>query len=263
MNEQEELISHILDLHSQCEKYNCLTSSYFMSYSEQCFVENELKIKGICQGKLDSSGIVPLFYGGREEAERKIIYFLPDYLDVSSIKTSQEEITCLHVYPKNKKFSSPYTHRDILGSLMGLGIKRNRIGDIFVEGDESYVYLIKETLPLIKEHFSKVGRLDIKFEEIDPQSCPLKTKFREIRINIASERLDSILSEVYGLSRNDAKDIIEAGLVYGDNQTLNKADYMPNAGQRISVQHYGKFIYLGVSGESRKGRLFANVKIFS
>lgn len=81
---------------------------------------------------------LPLYaYGGYEEADRRVLMFMPpEYMD--RISDTQFPISCIRIAPVNRKFGEALTHRDYLGTVMGMGLERDQIGDILVrmEGPE-------------------------------------------------------------------------------------------------------------------------------
>lgn len=258
-NEKETsvLLGHLKDLGYEAESRGEITHSAFLGFSLRSFLASYLSH--------EFSGVNHFYYSPLEEAEMMSMVFLPE--GVSKEEFLEEErqapsvISCLHVYPKAEKFASPLTHRDFLGALLALGIERERVGDILIEGKESYVYLLSDTLPYVKENLLSVGRVAVKCEEANPFSCPFAPSFEERGYPVASLRLDALIAEVYHLSREQAKELIQAGNVRTTYSPSPKAQYEPKEGEHVSIFGKGKFIYLGNEGTSRKGKPIAKIKI--
>ena len=68
-------------------------------------------------------------FGGYPDAERKMLVYLPDYLEENALHQEDSPLVCLRaVFYEG---DAP-THRDFLGALMGAGIARETVGDICV-----------------------------------------------------------------------------------------------------------------------------------
>lgn len=257
--ELDFLWGHILDLAHRCESRDFLTSTAFLGFSERSAISSFLSSEG--------KDLPPhLFYGGYAEAERSCLVFLPSYLDEETFRLTEEScpsfISCLHIYPKSEKFALKVGHRDYLGSLLGLGLERERIGDILLGENDAYVYVLSENLAFIRENLVSVGRNPVRVEEVLPSSCPYRPKFLEKRIPVASIRLDSLLSGAFLISREEAKRQIEAGNVFL-TESKPKPESYPKQGEHISLKGKGKFVYLGEVGTSRKGKSVVLIKLAS
>ena len=102
----------------------------------------------------------------------------------------------------------------------------------------------------------------MRCEIVRCSECGIEPKFQEISGSVASERIDAILAFVYHLSRSEAQKLIESESVFIDGRTAFSGGYDLKEGARVSVRGHGKFIYLGTTNTTRKGRLFINVKLF-
>ena len=204
--------------------------------------------------------------GGYDEADRRCFFFLPPQEKEDEVRERirhGEGISCLHFYPKNKRYAESLTHRDVLGSLMNLGFERENFGDILFDGDDIYVMVILNTAKEILENVTSIRHTAVSGEILASKDCKAKPHFEEVQIVIASPRIDCILAEVYSLSREDAQTLIREGHVFlngGDCLSPSK-EIMPNT--RISVQGKGKFYFLGVGKATKKGRWIANIKRFA
>lgn len=246
--ENSELIKRAEDLFGRSQRSNMLTMTAFLTPAEQKQVENWGK--HICADRL-------IFCGGIDECERQAAFFLPDYMDREDF-CPDEYITALHM---TAYFGTP-GHRDYLGALLGMGVGRERIGDIIITGDEAYVFC----LPAVAGHLKsidKVGRVSVSTEEIALSQVPTGTRQLErITFSVMSTRLDAVAAGMFRLSRTEAAKHISAGNVSLNYEQCYKPDNPVHEGDIISLRGAGKGIIAGTGGTSRKGRLFVYADIY-
>ena len=207
-------------------------------------------------------------YGGYEDAERRIPLFMPDYMEV------RNEAEALEFFAKNPeecplvilRISVPrqekvaLSHRDYLGALMAEGIRREKVGDILVHPDGAQIIALREMVEYLKDSLTSVGRASIRTEilgidRVDPGQIIKK----EMSFNVPSPRLDNVISAVFGISRKSASEAISRGIVFVDGVEMSKPDIKPREGQKLVLRGKGKAIYMGVTGNSRKGRDYITV----
>lgn len=188
--------------------------------------------------------------GGYNDAERKVIIIYPDYLRYTKLDSS---ISILKV-TTNYDFSK-LTHKDILGSLMGLGIKREKIGDIIISEEFAEIIVSSELKNYIILNLEKIGSQGILVNEIDKEDIIIiEQKYKEIHTTVSSLRLDVIISAIYNLSRKNSSDIIKSGKVKVDFKPIDNISYNLNGGELISVRKKGRAKFENVLGESKKGK---------
>jgi RNA-binding protein YlmH len=262
-----ELASRIRDLSAKAASDGYLTHTAFLSASEQAVFYEVLREQHESSLTHKISGITYVLYGGHEDADRKVIYFLPYYMKEEELlrnesKGDKGNLSLLHVSPKNVRFADTLTHRDYLGALMHLGFDRSMFGDILTDGTEGYIYILRSVAEMVKAELCKVKHTVVDVEKLDVDQCPLKPHFEEKGINVASIRLDTVLAEIYHLSRKDAQVLIASENVFVDGRTMKNNSYPLKENERVSVAGKGKFIYLGQGKITRKGRFFVKVKIY-
>ena len=191
-------------------------------------------------------------FGGTDDAKRKVIALLPDYFDESDLSFPVTPVT--FKYREADKLS----HRDILGSLMALNIKRECIGDIFVGEGRSCVFVYDTVLDDVLS-VSKIGRVGVKSETGFDESIVQEEKFKIIEGTVSSLRVDSIVSTAAGVSRDKAASLIRAGLVQADHKTVSSVSDKMVTGEVFSVRGYGKF-ELTDNSPTKKGRIHITVK---
>ncbi len=258
--ELKELIeSRINDLINESIKNNYLTSTKFLSLSEQNYALEKIKKENYYNNEIDI-----ILFGGNLESDRKKIYFIPKFYNynIEDIKTLKD-IVILKIEPKNNKFSDLISHRDVLGSLMNLNYNRNLFGDIIIKDNISYVYIEKDISEDIKNNLTMIKHTSIKTSIYDISSLDLKLNFKEILINVSSLRIDSVIKEVFKISRIDSQNLINNDFVFINGNLINNQSYILKENDRVSVKSKGKFIYLNIKNKSKKDRLFLNIKLYS
>ncbi len=198
-----------------------------------------------------------LVSGGTEGCERCMVRF------GSSDNTGYEEafpILLLKISPLQKKFSDELTHRDFLGSLIGLGLERTKIGDIVVRDNEAYVFTADSIGDYITETLNKVKHTSVKVEKCSKVPEQLAPKFSEESIIVSSNRLDAVIAKVYNLSRDLAVRCISEGRVYINGREMTGNAKSLKAGDIVSVRGKGKFIFESEGGTTRKDKLYISIK---
>lgn len=241
-----------LDLANESYFGNCPVFSDFLTLNEQSL---------IYQIKEQLPPVNFHFIGGSDFVERKIIAFVPE--DFAGIDFD-DPVCFLLIEPQARKFAKPLFHRDILGSLMGLGIKRNKLGDILINQEQNHAVLIckEEISDFIIQEFHKVSNTLIKCSRIQTLSDFYQPRYKEISGTVASIRLDSLCALAMKLSRSAVNKLILQGDVFVNGKCISSNGYKLHAGDVISVRHHGKFAYLEEGSATRKGRLFVKLQLY-
>lgn len=208
---------------------------------------------------LDDLGVELRLSGGYEEAERQIAAFLPDAF--VCFETEDFPIQCVAIRPLNDRFSEKLTHRDYLGALMHLGIERSCLGDILVQGHTAYVFCLKKMADLICREVTRIRHTTVTAGQETLSEIP-RPKVQEISGTVSSVRLDSVLAVAFGLSRSKAIPYIEGGQVYVNARQIVSNAYGLRPGDLISVRGLGKFRYLDVRNQSKKGKYWIDIQKF-
>lgn len=188
-----------------------------------------------------------LLDGGFSGAEYKRALILPDYLDTASFKIKVYQILYL------KRFLE-LTHRKVLGSLMSLGIKRESIGDIYIEQDSVYFACTEEIAAYIVNSLKTISGVPIELKE-QPNRLEIKKELNEKTFIISSMRLDVIIAAAYKMSRAEAFEMISNGFVQLNHIECMNASKVLEENDIISVRHKGR-IYVGaIGGKTKSGRL--------
>jgi len=195
--------------------------------------------------------------GGYAMAERKLACFGSEAL----CGHAEEPPVCwVAIRPLSAKFAEALTHRDYLGALMGLGIKRETLGDIVPEDGAAYLFCLESVASFICGELTQVRRTAVRAERCDPPAIRLREP-ETTEENVASERLDAIVAAVYKLPRSRAAELFDKELVFIGGRAARSAAAV-REGDIVSVRGYGRFVYCGIVKETRKGRLRVCVKIY-
>ena len=192
-------------------------------------------------------------FGGYADAERKMLIYLPDYLEDSALFDEDSPCVCLRAtfYQGN----SP-SHRDFLGALMGAGIGRETVGDICVGSDRCDFFVTAEIAPYILQNFISAGRTKLHLEKIPLQEADIpEPEVKEIKDTMASLRLDSVISSGFRIGRSLASQYVTSGKAAIDGLPCEKPDKTVAEGSKISVRGLGKIKLAQVNGRTKKDRI--------
>lgn len=193
------------------------------------------------------------FWGGYDNAKRKVLSVYPEYEIVNNDDFPIAGI--IFKYRKEDRLS----HRDFLGALMSLGIKRECVGDILVGEGRSSVCLTESAAHEVLTTISKIGRVGVKVSEGFDESIEVKENFTEISGSVASLRCDSVLSLAAKISREKSAELIRNVGIIINYIGCNSPGECMKQGDVFSVKGLGKFVLKSVNGETKKGRLHITV----
>lgn len=193
------------------------------------------------------------FFGGHPEAERAVACYLPDYLEPDWLSGPERPVAAVRAtfYEKDN-----LTHRDFLGSLMGCGIKRETVGDIYVAAGSCDFLVTREILPYVLDQLTSAGRTHLTLRELPLQevSGPCYT-LKTLRDTVASLRLDALVGAGFSMARGKAAELIAAGKVSLDGMPCLKPDKLAEEGAKISARGYGKLVLSQINGRTKKDRI--------
>lgn len=243
----EERLKRIKELEMRSFERGIFTFSDFMSPTSLCEATGILK-----------TGRYSLF-GGADFAERRMIRFgSPEELGYEE----EYPISILKTTLQGGKFATPITHRDVLGAVLNLGIERQKLGDIFINGTFSYIIADKTVARLIVEELESIGRNKVLTEEVDCVPDELAPQKKQMQFSVASNRADAVLCKAYGLSRDDGAALFERGIVAINGKPCESPSKQLKAGDVITARGFGKMTFDGEGGLSKKGKLYVTVSVF-
>lgn len=244
--EDKLLLARVWDKYEQTERKSIPSATVFLSPREQQMARAMLNAAGIRTGYV--------FDGGYEEAERKILIFLPEWAE----GFAGDKLVFLRAAFHGEE---SLTHRDILGSLMGLGVTRERVGDILVSRHSADIVAAPSLREFFLREWDQAGRVKLTVTEIrrDELSVP-QAQVKVIRDTVSSLRLDAVAATAFSMSRGRASELIAAGRVNLDHVPCIKGDKLVAEGAVITARGFGKAKLTQVGGLSKKGRIGITVE---
>ncbi len=200
-------------------------------------------------------GTVPglMSFGGYEDAERRVLVFLPDYLEESELWGEDSPVACLHA--EFYEGDAP-NHRDFLGALMAAGINRDVLGDICVGRTSCDFFVKKEMADYLLQNFLSAGRTKLRITQIPLRDADIpEPETKEIKDTLASLRLDGVISSGFRIGRSLAANYVTSGKAAINGLPCEKPDKQVGEGAKISVRGLGKIRLRKVNGETKKGRI--------
>lgn len=200
-------------------------------------------------------GEIPGLYafGGYDDAERKLLCYLPEYLDAGYLSGEDSPLVCLRA---SFYQGDSLSHRDFLGALMGAGIGRETVGDICVGKSICDFFVTAEIAPYIIENFTSAGRAKLHITSVPLSDVVvLDPEVKELRDTLASLRLDSVIASGFRIGRGLAAQYVASGKAAIDGLPCEKPDKNIVEGAKISVRGLGKIKLAAVNGQTKKGRI--------
>lgn len=264
MNKQEVLkqynketdklfIAKVLDKIKFAQTRNKITNTDFLDIYQKNLAQkllNNLKISNY------------IFYGGFEEAERTIAIFYSSKFDENIVQKNYNNIMCIIEIILPNELKGRYNHRDYLGGLMKLGIKREKIGDIIVFDEGAHIIILNEISEYTKtslEELTRFSKSNIQIKNIEQIHIQEINK-EDIQIIVSSLRLDNIVSELAKTSRTKAEEIIRAERVLVNFETITKDSKLLKQEDIITIRGKGRFKLLEIIGNTKKGRFIVKVE---
>lgn len=197
--------------------------------------------------------------GGSPLCERKIIRFG----DVENWGYVDDyPIACMRIEPFNFKFAEKMTHRDFLGAIMNLGIERDTIGDIFVQEKEAYLFCLESIVSYLSEQLVQVRRTRVKCLVCEIPAKLTTPSLEQVILSVASPRIDGVIAKLYNMARSQSQELFGAGRVYINGRLTENPSTILKEGDVVTVRGYGRFVYRGEQGETRKGKRRVCVEIY-
>ena len=205
-----------------------------------------------------------VLYGGFENAERNILIIYPEKYDMSMVEKNYSKIIKVIRVSLGDEEKGKYTHRDYLGSVIKLGVKREKVGDIIVDNDGADIIVDKDISKFLVENLGVLTRFSkatISVQSIEDLR-PVEIKKEEREIIVSSLRLDNVISELARCSRNKALDIINMERVFVNFQCETKKTKQIKTGDMITIRGKGRFFIKELVGQTRSGRVIIKIEKF-
>lgn len=243
ISEGSDLIlrSRVEDTVRLCEKRGVPCFLGFLDLHEQAVAQQYLR--RIC------TEYTFAFYGGYADAERSFLSVSPSYYTAGE---DDYPFDCVAFsYRSQKKI----THRDVLGTLMSLGITRDSVGDILCGDGLSVVFIRREVVRFVCEQIDRIGGEGVKIHNPFEGDLPISNEYEEIRTTIASPRLDGVIKALLSCSREQAAEHISRGMVSLNHYLVEATSKTIRGGDTLSIRGYGRYTIDQIGPETKKGRL--------
>ena len=190
--------------------------------------------------------------GGFEGSERQVAAFFPEW---DCIEPEDYPIVMLKI--TDRGWGKALNHRDYLGALLGLGIKREKVGDLVVRDKICFAAVHRDIAGFVETNLERAGRSSVTAARVDIKDLGVKPRLGEKRITAASLRLDGVIGSVFNLSRSKSVELIAAERVRLNWEVCNQTNKALQEGDIISVKGKGKFGVREIAGVTKKGRTAA------
>lgn len=195
--------------------------------------------------------------GGYNDAERKVIFIYPYYMEYEDIKNPLEIVQI----EGNFKFKE-ISHRDYLGAILNLGIVREKIGDIIIHDNFCQVIVDNSICDFLTLNLNKVSRNKVIVNKISRDDIiPNSPNYKEVSFTVSSQRLDCIISGLYNISRQDSLKYINGERVHVNYEKITSPSKEIEDNSLISVRGKGRSIIVNVGDITKKGRIKVQAKL--
>lgn len=207
--------------------------------------------------KYKNNNIKIAFFGGFNEAERVRAILYKN--NIETPLNDEFEITVIKVELSSDK--REVTHRHVLGTLMSLGIKRETIGDIIVNGLEIIIFTVNEMSNFLINNLYEINQISCEAKIISIEDINIEEKSEDKLINIASLRLDAVIAKIINASRNKAVEVINKGLVQVNHIECLNTSYFLKINDLLSIRHFGRVEIMEIVNTTKKDRLVVRINI--
>lgn len=252
---QKILLAQIVDKIEMVEKNNKIEYSDFLDLSQIEIVKkfiNKIKVNNC------------IVYGGHEQAERKMFVFYSSKFNSEVVEKNLKDIVKVIRIVLPNELNGKYSHRDYLGAVIKLGIKREKVGDIIVDNKGADIIIEKNISKFLLENLPSLTRFSkstITIESIENLKS-VEIKKEELEIIVSSLRLDNVVSELARCSRNKALDIINMERVFINFQNETKKTKQVKIGDSITIRGKGRFYIKEMIGQTKSGRTIIKIEKF-
>ncbi|MGL5692746.1 MAG: RNA-binding protein [Peptostreptococcaceae bacterium] len=236
------------------DKANSCLKNYDMKHSD--FL-NPYEVKNAIDILNSDKDIKYTVDGGYDEAERSVIFMYPFYMEYEDIENTLRFIQI----EGNFKFKS-ISHKDYLGSLMNLGIKREKVGDIIIHENFCQVIVSADICDFIIMNLEKVSRNNVKVKEISKEEIEYNApNYKDISFTVTSCRIDCIISGIYNISRQESMKFINGEKVQVNYEKITSPSREVKDNSLISVRGKGRAKVINVGELTKKGKIKIQAKV--
>ncbi|MCD8007540.1 MAG: YlmH/Sll1252 family protein [Clostridiales bacterium] len=246
---EKELEKRIEELADRCQRTGRVTQTGFLTPAELFEANAWAARQDWCRS---------FAFGGHPACERQVMFFLPDYMEPADL-SGEDYIHALRV---QAYYAAP-GHRDYMGAALGLGIRREFMGDIWVEDDSAVIFCLPSVEGLLLEELRTVGRANVKVSPLPLSDLPEpQRKVTAMSFTVKSLRLDAVAGHMFGLSRTAAAEAIRQGAVSLNYTPCLHVDAPISEGDILSLRGHGKGALTRIGERSKKDRIFLEAEIY-
>ena len=251
--EDKMILAQVLDKINLMQKTQKIESTDFLDMYQISLVESFLK-------KIEFSNFI--LFGGFEEAERKVLIVYPEKYTIEMIEKNYDKLLKIVRVELSDEEKGKYAHRNYLGGIVKLGLKREKVGDILVFEDGGDIVTVNEFAEILKTELGTLTRFqNSKIEELELSKIrKLELKLEEVKIIVPSLRLDNFVSDLAKTSRSKAGEIIEQERVFVNGKSETKLSKQIKLNDVITIRGKGRFVIKEFKGNTRSGRTVVAVE---
>ncbi len=254
------LTNHIKDIELKNKMFRVIdkANSCIKNYDvRQTEFLNPYEIKNAVAILNSESDIKYTIEGGYDNSERSVIFIYPYYMEYDDI---EENLKFIQI-EGNFKFKT-ISHKDYLGAILNLGIKREKIGDIIIHENFCQVIVSSDICDFIIMNLTKVSRNNVFVKEISKEEIiKSEQNYKDIAFTVSSNRLDCIISGLYNISRQDSLKYINGDRVAVNYEKITSPSKEIKDNTLISVRGKGRAIVVKVGDITKKGRIKVQAKL--
>lgn len=251
--EDRMCLSQVLDKIEFCKAREKLEYTDFLDMYQVSLVENFLKKVYFKNYQL---------FGGYGESERKILIIYPEKYNEKMIEKNYHKMLKVVRIDLPEEEQGKYSHRNYLGGIVKLGLKREKVGDILVSDEGADIVVVQDFAEILKKELPSLTRFEnskISIEEIS-NIRKKEIKIEEVSIIVPSLRLDNIVSDLAKTSRSKAAQIISQERVFVNGQNETKLSKQLKLDDVITIRGKGRFVIKEFTGTTRSGRTVIKVE---
>lgn len=251
--EDKILLGQVLDKIDFVRQREKLENTDFLDMYQLSLVSNFLK-------KIDFTNYI--FYGGFEESERKVLILYPEKYNLEMVEKNYSKIIKIIRINLSEEDYKKYSHRNYLGGIVKIGMKREKVGDILVFDEGADILVKEESSLILKQELGTLTRFEnAKFEILNIKDLrKQELKVEEISIIVPSFRLDNFVSDLAKTSRSKAVQIIESERVFINGKCETKVSKQVKSGDIITIRGKGRFVVKEFGGNTRSGRTVVKIE---
>lgn len=195
------------------------------------------------------SDVEALVQGGYPQAERCRLSI--GHTDV--ISSAPDAVSALSI-SGNFTFD-PASHGDFLGAVLATGIRREKVGDILLQGEKgAQIIVVPELADYIVSSLTQVHNVPVSCSPIPLLALEFQPPRTKVLKSVeASLRVDAIASAGFQMSRSKLVNLISSGDVRVNWSEVTKNGTLLKTGDIISIKGKGR-VQLGEIKTTRKGK---------